>query len=103
MVALQISDLVLQVFKEVMRKDLVEECGAILEFVDVHLLHCGVDELLAAILSCLPNLVVFRASFVDSFGLLYFYHVCIFCNLVIPEAKAFGDGKCNASVVRHVG
>jgi hypothetical protein len=34
----------LQVFKdEVMHKDLVEECGAILEFVDVHLLHRSAD------------------------------------------------------------
>jgi hypothetical protein len=43
---LETSRVLLQVFKEVMRKDLVEERGAILEFVDVPLLHCDVYELL---------------------------------------------------------
>jgi len=81
------------VFKEVTCKDLIEERGAILEFLDVHLLHCGADELLAAVLSCLPDFVVFGASFVDGLGLLHLDYCCIFCNLVVPEAKAFGDGK----------
>jgi hypothetical protein len=91
------------VFKEVTCKDLIEERGAILEFLDVHLLHCGADELLAAVLSCLPNFVVFGASLVDGFCLLHFCHCHIFGDLVIPEAKVFGDGKCGASVVGHVG
>jgi hypothetical protein len=55
----------LEVFKEVTRKDLVEECCAILEFIDVHFFHCGANELLAAVLSCLPDFVVFGVSFVD--------------------------------------
>ena len=90
-------------FKEVTRKVLVEECGAILEFVDIHLLHCGADELLAAILSYLPNFLVVGASFVDGFGLLCFHHCCVFGDLVIPEAKALRDGKCGTIVVGHVG
>ena len=97
------SRILLQVFKEVTRIDLVEERGAILEFVDVHLLHCGADELLAAILGCLPNFVVFGVSFVNGFGLLNFHHCCVFGNLVIPEAKASRDGKFGTIVVDHVG
>ncbi len=85
--------------KEVTRKDLVEEHDAILEFVDVHLLHCRVDEFLAAVLSCLPNFIVFGASFVDGFGLLHFHHCRVFGNLVIPEAKALRDEKCNDNFV----
>ncbi len=92
-----------QVFKEVMPIDLVEERGAILEFVDVHLFHCSTDELIAAVLSCLSNFLVFGASLVNGFGLLHFHYCCIFGDLVIPEAKAFGDEKCNASLVGHVG
>ena len=73
------------------------------EFIDVHFFHCGANELLAAVLSCLPNFIVFGASFVDGLGLLHLDYCCIFGNLVIPEAKAFGDGKCIAFVVCHVG
>ncbi len=90
-------------FKEVTCKDLVEECGAILEFVDVQFFHCGANELLASIPSCLPDFVVFGGSFVDGLGLLHLDYCCIFCDLVIPEAKAFGDGKCIAFMVCHVG
>jgi hypothetical protein len=97
------SGVLLEVFEEVTCKDLVEECDAILEFVDVHLFHSSADELLAAILSCLPNFLVFCASFVDGLCLLYLDCCCIFGNLVVPEAKAFGDGKCAAFVVCHVG
>ncbi len=93
-----------KVFKEVMRKYFVEEREAILEFVDVHLLHHGADELFAAVLSRFPNSVVFGASFVDGFGLFYFHHCRIFGNLVTPaEAKALRDGKCGTIVVGHVG
>ncbi len=91
----------LQVFEEVTLIDLVEEHGAVREFIDVHLFHWGVDELLVAVLSCLPNFVVYGASFVDGFGLLHFHHCHVLGNLVIPEAKAFGDGKCDAGVVGH--
>ncbi len=97
------SGVLLKVFKEVTRKNLVEECGAILELIDVHLFHCGTNELLAAVLSCLPNFVVFGASLVDGFGLLHRACCCILGNLVIPEAKAFGNGECAAFVVSHVG
>ncbi len=98
------SGVLLEVFKEVKHKDqVVEECGAILEFVNVHLFHCGAEELFAAILSCLPNFVVFGASFVDGLGLLHLNYCRIFGNLVVPEAKAFGDGKCFAFMVCHVG
>ncbi len=97
------SGLLLKVFEEVTRKDLVEECGAILEFVDLHLFHCSANELLAAILSCLPIFVVFGASFVSGLGLFHLDYCCIFGNLVVPEAKAFGNGKCTAFVVCHVG
>ncbi len=93
----------LKEFKAVMRKYLVEEHGAILEFVDVHLLHHGADELFAAILSCLSNSVVFGVSFVDGFGLLYLHDSFVFGNLVIPEAKVLGVGKCGTIVVGHVG
>jgi hypothetical protein len=34
---------------------------------------------------------------------LHLDYCCISRNLVIPQAKAFGDGKCTASVVCHVG
>jgi hypothetical protein len=91
------------VFKEVTRIDFVEEHDAILELIDVHLLHCGADELLVAVLSCLPNFVVLGASIVDGLSLLHSYYYCIFGNLVIPETKTFGDGKCNTGVVGHVG
>jgi hypothetical protein len=97
------SGVLLEVFKEVVRKDLVEEFGAIFEFVDVHLFRCSVDELLAAILSCLQNFIVFGTNFVDGLGLLHLGYCCIFGDLVIPEAKAVGDGKCAAFVVCHVG
>ncbi len=100
---LKTSRVLLEVFEEVRRKDLVEECCVILEFVDVHFFHCGTNELLAAILGCLPDFIVFGASFVDGLGLLHLDYCCIFCNLVVPEAKAFGDGKCIAFVVCHVG
>ncbi len=96
------SGVLLEVFEEVTHKDLVEECGAILEFIDVHLVHCGTDELLATILSCLPNFIVFGASFVNGLGLFHLNYCCIFGNLVVPEANAFGDGKCVAFVVCHV-
>jgi hypothetical protein len=96
---LKASRVLLKVIKEVTCKDFVEECCAILEFVDVHFFHCGANELLAAVLSCLQDFVVFGASFVDGLGLLHLDYCCIFCNLVVPEAKAFGDGKCIAFVV----
>jgi hypothetical protein len=91
------SGFLLELFKEVMHKDLVEECGAILEFVDLDLFHCSADKLLAAVLSCLPNFVVFGASFVDGLSLLHLDYCCIFGDLVIPETKAFGNGKCTVS------
>ncbi len=97
------SGVLLKMFKEVTRKDLVEECNAILEFVDVHLFHCDANKLLAVALSCFPNFVVFGVSFVDGLGLLHFDYCCIFGNLVIPEAKAFGNGECAVFVVCHVG
>jgi hypothetical protein len=97
------SVVLLKLFKEVTHKDLVEECGTILEFVDVHLFHCDTDELLADILSCLSNFVVFGASFVDGLGLLHLDYCCIIGNLVVPETKAFGNGKCAAFMVCHVG
>jgi hypothetical protein len=93
----------LKVFKEVTNIDLVEEHGAIFEFVDVHLFHCSADELLVDVLSCLPNFAVFGASFVDGLGLLHFDYCCVFGNLVVPEIKAFGDGRFDAGVVGHVG
>jgi hypothetical protein len=89
------------VFEEVTCIDLMKERGDILEFVDVHLFYCDADELLAAVLSYLPNL--FGASFVDGLGLFHLDYCCVFSNLVIPEAKALGDGRCNAGVVGHVG
>jgi hypothetical protein len=73
------------------------------EFVDVHLFHCGANELLAAILSYLPDFVVFGVSFVDGLSLLHLDYCHIFGDLVVPEAKAFGNGKCIAFVVCHVG
>jgi hypothetical protein len=91
------------VFKEVKCKDLLEEHGAILEFVDVHLLHCSMYELFSAVLSHFPNSIVFGVSFVYGSGLLHFHHCCIFGNLVIPEAKALRDGKCGTVVAGHVG
>jgi hypothetical protein len=51
----------------------------------------------------LPSAVFFGASFVDGLGLLHLDYCCIFCNLVVPEAKAFGNGNCIAFVVCHVG
>jgi hypothetical protein len=102
-VGMKTSGVLLKVFKEVMRKDLVEECGAFLEFVDVHLFHCDANDLLAAVLSCLPDFVVFGANFVDGLCLLHLDYCCIFDNLVLPEDKAFGNGKCIAFVVCHVG
>ncbi len=63
------------------------------EFIDVHFFHCGANELLAAVLSCLPDFVVFGAGFVDGLGLLHLDYCPIFCNLVIPEAKVFGMGN----------
>jgi hypothetical protein len=62
-----------------------------------------VNELLAAVLSCLPDFVVFGASFVDGLSFLHLNYCHIFCDLVVPEAKAFGDGKCTAFMVCHVG
>ncbi len=98
------SGVLLGVFKEVTHKDLVEEYCAILEFIDVHFFNCGTNELLSAILSCLPDFVVFCVSFVDGLGLLHLNYCHIFHNnLVDPEAKAFGDGICTAFVVCHVG
>ncbi len=97
------SSVLLEVVEEVTHKDLVEECCAIFEFVDVHFFHYGANELLAAILSCLPDFVVFGASFVDGLELLHLNYCRIFCNLVVPEAKAFGDGTCIAFMVCHVG
>jgi hypothetical protein len=101
--SVETSRVFLQVFKEVTRNDLVEEHGAMLEFVDVHLLHCDTDEILAATLSCLPNFIVYGASFMDGFGLLHFHHCRVFGNLVIPEAKVLRDGKYGTVVVSHVG
>jgi hypothetical protein len=86
------SRVLLKVFEEVMHMDLKEERGAILEFVDVHPFHCSTDELLAAVLSCLPIFLV-RASFVDGLGLLHFNYCHIFGDLVVPDPKGFGDGK----------
>ncbi len=78
------SRVLLKVFKEVTCKDLVEEYCAIFEFVDVQFFHCGTNELLAAILSCLPDFLVFGVSFVDGLGLLHLDYCRIFCNPVVP-------------------
>ena len=75
-----------------MCKHLVEECGTILQFFDVDFFDRGADEFLAAVFGCL-NTLVFGASLVDGFGLLHFYHRCIFGDLVIPQAKVLRDGK----------
>jgi hypothetical protein len=80
-------------FGEITWKDLVEECGAILEFVDVHVFHCSATELLAAVLSCLPNFLVFGVSFVDGLGLFHLDYCCIFGNIFVTEAKTFGNGS----------
>ncbi len=100
---MEICRVFLQVFGEVTCKNLVKDCGAILEFVDVHLFHHGADKLFAAVLSRFPNSVVFGASFVDGFGLLHSHHCWVFGNLVIPEAKALRDGKYGIVVVGCVG
>ena len=75
-------------FEEVLCEHLVEECGVVLEFVDVDFFGCGTDELLAAIFGSLSNARVFSVSLVDDLGLLHFHHRCIFGNLVIPQANA---------------
>jgi hypothetical protein len=77
----------LEVFEEVTRNDLVEECCAILEFVDVHFFHCSANKLLAAILSCLPDFVIFGASFVDGLGLLHLDYCHIFLQSCCPRGQ----------------
>ena len=85
-----------------MCKHLVEECGTILQFFDVDFFDRGADEFLAAVFGCL-NTLVFGASLVDGFGLLHFYHRCIFGDLVIPQAKGLRDGKQHTVVVNLIG
>ncbi len=81
----------------------MEECGAILQFVDVDFFDPGTDEFLAAVFSCFPNTLVFGASLVDGLSLLHFYHRCVFGDLVISQAKALRDGEQYSVVVGLIG
>jgi hypothetical protein len=92
-VGVKSSGVLFEVFKEVTRKDLVEESGAILEFVDVHLFHCDTNEILAAVLSCLPIFVVFSASFVDGLSLLHLNYVASLAILLSQRPRRLGMGN----------
>ncbi len=95
--------ILLEELKEVTCKHLVEDCSAILQFVDVDFFNRSVDEFLAAIFGCLSNTVVFGASLVDGLGLFHFYHHRVFGNFVIPQAKVLRDGKRHTVVVGLIG
>ncbi len=89
----------LEMLEEVSCFHLVEECGTILEFVDVDFFNRSTDEFLAAVFGWLPKTIVFSTSLVHGFGFFQFRHSRIFADLVVPQAKALRDRKCVSIVV----
>ncbi len=92
-----------EMLKEVPCVHLVEECGTILEFVDVNFFNRSTNEFLATVFGCLPKTIVFSTSLVHGFGFFQFHHSPIFVDLVVPQAEALRDRKCVSVVVGLIG